>query len=92
MDQVHWDRKCGFVGPGSQGAPMARRMVNAGMHVVFWARRPQSLVPYRVANDADVKHVCGELLPAMRPGALIAIHATVHPDTRRVLAEEASRP
>ena len=50
MDQVHWDRKCGFVGPGSQGAPMARRMVNAGMHVVFWARRPQSLVPYRVVN------------------------------------------
>ena len=47
MDQVHWDRKCGFVGPGSQGAPMARRMVNAGLHVVLWARRPESLVPYR---------------------------------------------
>jgi 3-hydroxyisobutyrate dehydrogenase-like beta-hydroxyacid dehydrogenase len=39
--------KYGFIGLGSQGAPMARRMVDAGLPTVLWARRPQSLDPYR---------------------------------------------
>lgn len=33
----------GFIGLGSQGAPMAQRMIDAGLPVVLWARRPQSL-------------------------------------------------
>jgi 3-hydroxyisobutyrate dehydrogenase len=113
MDQVHVSSKCGFVGLGSQGAPMARRMIEAGLRVVLWARRQEALAPYRgttaefasslselaaqvqhvgvcVVNDADVKQVCGELIPALRPGACVAIHSTVHPDTCRMLAQEAS--
>ncbi len=35
--------KLGFIGLGSQGAPMARRMIDAGLDVVLWARRPQTL-------------------------------------------------
>jgi 3-hydroxyisobutyrate dehydrogenase-like beta-hydroxyacid dehydrogenase len=39
--------KCGFIGLGSQGAPMAHRMIQAGLPVVLWARRPETLDPYR---------------------------------------------
>lgn len=35
--------KVGFVGLGSQGAPMARRIVEAGYPLVLWARRVESL-------------------------------------------------
>jgi 3-hydroxyisobutyrate dehydrogenase-like beta-hydroxyacid dehydrogenase len=38
---------CGFIGLGSQGAPMARRMIDAGLETVLWARRPETLEPYR---------------------------------------------
>lgn len=37
---------CGFVGLGSQGAPMARRMLDAGYPVTLWARRRESLHPF----------------------------------------------
>jgi len=36
----------GFIGLGSQGAPMARRMIDAGLDVILWARRAESLLPY----------------------------------------------
>lgn len=39
--------KYGFIGLGSQGAPMAQRMIDAGLPVVLWARRQQSLDQYR---------------------------------------------
>jgi 3-hydroxyisobutyrate dehydrogenase len=104
---------CGFIGLGSQGAPMARRMLNAGLPVVLWARRQEALDAYRstaakfastpaqlaaqadhvgvcVVNDMDVRQVCEELIPAMRPGGRIAIHSTVHPETCRALALQAS--
>lgn len=38
--------RCGFIGLGSQGAPMARRMVEAGYPLVLWARRPETLAPF----------------------------------------------
>jgi 3-hydroxyisobutyrate dehydrogenase-like beta-hydroxyacid dehydrogenase len=38
--------KCGFIGLGSQGGPMARRMIDAGYPVTLWARRAESLTPY----------------------------------------------
>lgn len=38
---------CGFIGLGSQGAPMARRIIDAGFPTILWARRPVSLEPYR---------------------------------------------
>lgn len=40
-------RICGFIGLGSQGAPIARRMIDAGFPTVLWARRPETLVPYQ---------------------------------------------
>ena len=36
----------GFVGLGSQGAPMARRIVDAGFPTTLWARRAASLEPF----------------------------------------------
>jgi 3-hydroxyisobutyrate dehydrogenase len=36
----------GFIGVGSQGGPMAHRIVDAGMPLVVWARRPEVLEPY----------------------------------------------
>jgi 3-hydroxyisobutyrate dehydrogenase len=38
--------RVGFIGLGSQGAPMARRIVDAGYETTLWARRPASLEPY----------------------------------------------
>ena len=36
----------GFIGLGSQGGPMARRIVEAGFPTMLWARRAESLTPY----------------------------------------------
>lgn len=36
----------GFVGLGSQGAPMARRIVESGYPLLLWARRPETLAPF----------------------------------------------
>ena len=38
--------RVGFIGLGSQGGPMARRIVEAGYETTLWARRPASLEPY----------------------------------------------
>lgn len=38
--------RLGFIGLGSQGAPMARRMIEAGYPVVLWARRPEALASF----------------------------------------------
>jgi 3-hydroxyisobutyrate dehydrogenase-like beta-hydroxyacid dehydrogenase len=35
--------RVGFIGLGSQGGPMARRIVDAGHPMMLWARRPTSL-------------------------------------------------
>lgn len=36
----------GFIGLGSQGGPMARRIVEAGYSTTLWARRPETLEPF----------------------------------------------
>lgn len=36
----------GFIGLGSQGAPMAHRIIEEGHDVVLWARRPETLAPF----------------------------------------------
>jgi 3-hydroxyisobutyrate dehydrogenase len=36
----------GFIGLGSQGGPMARRIVEAGYPTTLWARRPETLEPF----------------------------------------------
>lgn len=38
--------RCGFIGLGSQGAPIAERMIAAGFPTVLWARRRETLAPF----------------------------------------------
>ncbi len=38
--------RVGFIGLGSQGGPMARRIIDAGYPTTLWARRPAALKPY----------------------------------------------
>ena len=38
--------RVGIIGLGSQGGPMARRIVEGGYETTLWARRPASLEPY----------------------------------------------
>jgi len=38
--------RVGFVGLGSQGGPMARRIIGDGFPTTLWGRRPESLEPY----------------------------------------------
>lgn len=58
---------CGFVGLGDQGAPIAARMIAAGYPMTLWARRSETLEPFRntsarfadnlAAMGAGVDHV-----------------------------------
>jgi 3-hydroxyisobutyrate dehydrogenase-like beta-hydroxyacid dehydrogenase len=110
------DIRVGFIGVGSQGGPMARRIVDEGFPLTLWARRPESLEPYAdtdaviaatpadlgaasdvvgicVVADVDVEDVLlrdDGVLAGMAPGGVIAIHATIHPDTCRRLANAAA--
>jgi 3-hydroxyisobutyrate dehydrogenase-like beta-hydroxyacid dehydrogenase len=109
--------RVGFIGLGSQGAPMARRIVEGGYELTLWARRPSSVEPYAdtaakvaktpaelgaasdlvclcVVGDDDVRQVLdgdGGVLAGMKPGGIIAIHSTVHPDTCREIAKTAAK-
>jgi 3-hydroxyisobutyrate dehydrogenase len=38
--------RVGFIGLGSQGAPMARRIIEDGHPTTLWARRPETLRPF----------------------------------------------
>jgi 3-hydroxyisobutyrate dehydrogenase-like beta-hydroxyacid dehydrogenase len=38
--------RVGFIGLGSQGGPMARRIIDAGFPTTLWARRPATLKPF----------------------------------------------
>lgn len=108
--------RVGFIGLGSQGGPMARRIVESGHPLTIWARNPASLRPLEetaatavatpaevgassdvvgicVVADADVEDVLlrpDGVLAGMRPGGVIAIHSTIHPDTCRRLASDAA--
>ena len=52
--------KVGFIGLGSQGAPMARRIIDAGFTTVLWARRPETLEPF-TQTKAEVAGSIAEL-------------------------------
>lgn len=94
----------GFIGLGSQGGPMAERMLAGGFSLAVWARRPEALEPFTaqgasaaasveelaaacdhigvcVVDDAGVAQICDALIPAMRPGSLLAIHSTILPES-----------
>jgi 3-hydroxyisobutyrate dehydrogenase len=49
--------KYGFIGLGSQGAPMARRMIEAGLDVVLWARNPSTLTDFRNSSASFASSV-----------------------------------
>ena len=55
--------RVGFIGLGSQGAPMARRIVDTGHPLTIFARRPATLEPF-----ADTPAVV-----AMTPAELASI-------------------
>jgi 3-hydroxyisobutyrate dehydrogenase-like beta-hydroxyacid dehydrogenase len=106
----------GFIGLGSQGGPMARRIAEGGYPTTLWARRPDALEAFAdtpatiagspaelaaasdlvclcVVGDADIDELaCGDngVLSAMKPGNVIAVHSTVHPNTCRQLASKAA--
>lgn len=108
--------RVGFIGLGSQGGPIARRIVEEGFPLTIWARRPDSLAPFKdtaaitvsnpaqvgessdivgicVFSDADVEDVLlrrDGVLAGMSPGAIVAIHSTVHPNTCIRMAEQAA--
>jgi 3-hydroxyisobutyrate dehydrogenase-like beta-hydroxyacid dehydrogenase len=49
----------GFIGVGSQGSPIAHRIIGAGFPTSLWARRPEALDPFgatatRAQNPADL--------------------------------------
>ncbi len=104
--------RVGFIGLGGQGAPIARRIADAGIPTTLWARRAESLEPFaecdveiagspaELASASDVVCVCvvddagveqvltapGGVLSGCRPGSVIVIHSTVHPETCRRLS------
>jgi 3-hydroxyisobutyrate dehydrogenase-like beta-hydroxyacid dehydrogenase len=52
--------RLGFIGLGSQGGPIARRMIEAGYPVVLWARRAETLEPFSDAS-AEIAPSIAEL-------------------------------
>lgn len=50
----------GLIGVGSQGGPMAHRIVDAGMPLVVWARRPEAVEAY-TAKGATAAVTVAEL-------------------------------
>jgi 3-hydroxyisobutyrate dehydrogenase-like beta-hydroxyacid dehydrogenase len=55
--------RVGFIGLGSQGAPMARRIVEGGYETTLWARRPATLEPF-ADTEAKVAGSPAELAAA----------------------------
>jgi 3-hydroxyisobutyrate dehydrogenase len=52
--------RIGFIGVGSQGGPMAHRIVDAGMDLTVWARRAEALEAY-LAKGAKAAATVAEL-------------------------------
>jgi 3-hydroxyisobutyrate dehydrogenase len=52
--------RVGFIGLGSQGGPIARKIIDSKLPLTLWARRPESLEPY-ADTDAVVASTPAEL-------------------------------
>ena len=50
--------RVGFIGLGSQGGPMARRIVEGGYETTLWARRPATLEAVRRHEGEDRRVTC----------------------------------
>lgn len=76
--------RIGFIGLGSQGGPMARRIVDAGFETTLWARRHNSLLPF-VETPAKVAGTLTELGEA---SDLVCICVVNDADVRDVITGE----
>ncbi|MBU8810477.1 NAD(P)-dependent oxidoreductase [Mycolicibacterium goodii] len=76
--------RVGFIGLGSQGAPMARRIVEGGYETTLWARRPASLEPF-ADTAAKVAGTPAELAAA---SDLVCLCVVGDDDVREVLDGE----
>ncbi len=76
--------RVGFIGLGSQGGPMARRIVEGGFETTLWARRAASLEPYA---DTAAKTV-GSPADLGAASDLVCICVVGDDDVREVLYGE----
>lgn len=76
--------RVGFIGLGSQGGPMSRRIVEGGYDLTLWARRPATLEPF-----ADTAAITAQS-PAELAAAsdLVCLCVTGDDDVREVLTGE----
>src|SRR3546814_14218222 len=83
MSATHKSMQLGFIGLGSQGGPIARRMVDAGYPLTLWARRAESLQPYadtparRTASIAELGAACEQV-------GICVVDDAGRPEERRV--------
>jgi 3-hydroxyisobutyrate dehydrogenase-like beta-hydroxyacid dehydrogenase len=76
--------RVGFIGLGSQGAPMARRIAEGGHELTLWARRPASVEPF-AGTGAKVAGSPAELAAA---SDLVCLCVVGDDDVREVLDGE----
>jgi len=74
--------RVGFIGLGSQGAPMARRIVDAGYPTTLWARRPAALAPF-AGTSAEAAASPAELAAA---SDLVCVCVVSDADVEQVVA------
>ncbi|TPG33110.1 NAD(P)-dependent oxidoreductase [Mycolicibacterium hodleri] len=73
--------RVGFIGLGSQGAPMARRIVEGGYDLTLWGRRPESVAPF---TDTAAK-VAGSPAELAAGSDLVCLCVVGDDDVRQVL-------
>ena len=78
------ETRVGFIGLGSQGAPMARRIIEAGYPVTLWARRPATLEPFA---DTGAK-TAGTPAELAADVDLVCLCVTADADVEQVIAGE----
>lgn len=76
--------RVGFIGLGSQGGPMARRIAEAGYPLTLWARRPATLAPY-AGTPATIAASPAELAAA---SDLVCLCVVDDADVEQVLTGE----
>jgi 3-hydroxyisobutyrate dehydrogenase len=76
--------RVGFIGLGSQGAPMARRIVEGGYELTLWSRRPESIEPFA---DTAAK-VAGSPAELAAVSDLVCLCVVGDDDVRQVLDGE----